>query len=191
MDKKVEIETERLLLRRWLESDLDAFTSMNADATVMRYFPATLSANETRAFYDSIQQEFSEYGYGLYAAEEKKSGDFIGYIGFHWSRFDMDFCPCIEIGWRLDKQYWNKGFATEGAAACLKHGFDNLGFEEVVSFTATSNVPSQRVMQKIGMQFVRYFEHPRVAEGHPLRLHVFYRTDKNSPILDTKVMPLT
>jgi len=156
---------------------------MNADTTVMRFFPATLSADETKAFYDSIQQEFSEYGYGLYAVEEKDSGCFIGYIGFHWARFDMDFCPCIEIGWRIDKKYWNKGYATEGAAACLKHGFDNLGFDEVVSFTATENIASKRVMQKIGMHFERYFEHPKVAEGHPLRPHVFYRIKKNDNIM--------
>ena len=182
MTRKVEIETKRLLLRRWQDTDIDAFISMNADTTVMRFFPATLNVEETRAFYDSIQQEFSEYGYGLYAVEEKDSGYFIGYIGFHWSRFDMDFCPCIEIGWRLGKQYWNKGYATEGAAACLKHGFDNLCFDEVVSFTSTENVPSQRVMQKIGMQFERCFEHPKVAEGHPLRPHVFYRINKNDYI---------
>ena len=182
MNRKVEIETKRLLLRRWQDTDIDAFISMNADTTVMRFFPATQNVEETRAFYDSIQQEFSEYGYGLYAVEEKDSGYFIGYIGFHWSRFDMDFCPCIEIGWRLGKQYWNKGYATEGAAACLKHGFDNLCFDEVVSFTSTENVPSQRVMQKIGMQFERCFEHPKVAEGHPLRPHVFYRINKNDYI---------
>ena len=179
MNKQIDIETQRLLLRRWQESDIEAFTIMNADTDVMRYFTAALSSEETKSFYDSIQQEFSEYGYGLYAVEEKDSGCFIGYIGFHWSRFDMDFCPCIEIAWRLDKRYWRKGYATEGAKACLEHGFENLSFNEVVSFTAIENIASQRVMQKIGMQFERYFEHPKVTEGHPLRPHVFYRIKKD------------
>ena len=179
MTKQVEIETKRLLLRRWQDADLGAFIAMNADTTVMRFFPATSNAEETKVFYDSIQQEFSEYGYGLYAVEEKNSGCFMGFIGFHWARFDMDFCPCIEIGWRLDQQYWNKGYATEGATACLKHGFDHLGFDELVSFTSTENTASQRVMQKIGMQFERCFEHPKVEEGHPLRPHILYRISKN------------
>jgi len=178
--KQVDIESKRLLLRRWQESDIEAFISMNADTTVMRYFPAPLSAEETTTFYDSIQQEFSEYGYGLYAVEEKDSGCFLGYIGFHWSRFDMDFCPCVEIGWRLEERYWGKGYATEGAIACLKHGFEKLGFDEVVGFTAVENIASQRVMQKIGMQFERCFEHPGIAEGHPLRPHVFYRINKSN-----------
>ena len=179
LTKQIEIETKRLLLRRWQNADMGAFISMNADTTVMRFFPATLYAEETKAFYDSIQQEFSEYGYGLYAVEEKDSGYFIGYIGFHWSRFDLDFCPCIEMSWRLSKQYWNKVYATEGAAACLKHGFEKLCFDVVVSFTSIENVASQRVMQKIGMHFERYFEHPKVSEGHPLRSHVFYRINKD------------
>ena len=179
MTERAEIETERLILRHWKDTDLDPFISMNADTTVMRFYQDTLSAEETRAFFNSIKQELSEYGYGLYAVEEKKSGHFIGYIGFHWAGFDMDFCPCIEIGWRLDKPYWNKGYATEGAAACLKYGFESLSFNEVVSFTSIENIASQRVMQKIGMRFERYFEHPNIAEGHPLRPHVLYKIKKD------------
>ena len=180
MAKHVDIETQRLLLRRWQVSDIEPFICMNEDPVVMRYFPAALNADETKSFYDSIEQEFSKYGYGLYAAEEKNSECFMGFIGFHWSRFDMDFCPCIEIGWRLDKRYWGKGCATEGAKACLKHGFENLGFDEVVSFTAVENIASQRVMQKIGLRFERYFDHPKVPEGHPLRPHVLYRINKSN-----------
>jgi len=183
MIKQVAIETQRLLLRRWQKSDLDAFTLMNANPDVMRYFPNALHAEETKSFYDSIQQEFSEYGYGLYAVEEKDNGCFIGFIGFHRAIFDADFCPCIEIGWRLDNQYWNKGYATEGAKACLKHGFENLAFDEVVSFTAVENKPSQRVMQKVGMRFEGYFDHPKVAVNHPLRSHVLYRINKDNYVL--------
>ena len=183
MAKQIDIETPRLLLRRWQESDLEHLTVMNSDPAVMRHFPAVLSAEETKLFYDNIRLEFSEFGYGLYAVEEKGSGLFAGLIGFHLAKFDTDFCPCVEIGWRLDKRYWDKGYATEGAKACLQHGFENLGFDEVVSFTATENMASQRVMQKIGMQFERYFEHPKVAEGHPLRPHVLYRINKINYVL--------
>ena len=174
MTRQADIETGRLLLRRWQESDLAAFVRMNMDSDVMRYFPAALCEDETRSFYDAIQQEFTEYGYGLYAVEEKSSESFIGFIGFHWARFDMDFCPCIEIGWRLDKHFWNIGYATEGANACLEYGFSHLGFDKVVSFTSVENTASQRVMQKIGLRFEHYFNHPKIKDGHPLKPHVFY-----------------
>jgi len=182
MIKQFEIETQRLLLRHWEKSDLEAFILMNANADVMRYFPDILNAEETKSFYDSIQQGFSEYGYGLYAVEKKGNGCFMGFIGFHWARFDADFCPCVEIGWRLDNRYWGKGYATEGAKACLEYGFEKLAFDEVVSFTAVENMPSQRVMQKIGMQFEGYFDHPKVTVGNPLRPHVLYRINKDNYI---------
>lgn len=168
------IETPRLLLRQWKETDLKDFARMNADAEVMRYFPEPLSAEQTTRFYDIIQWEFSEYGYGLYAAEEKSGGGFMGFIGFHRADFEAEFCPCVEIGWRLGKQFWNKGYATEGAKECLKYGFENLGFERVYSFTAVENLPSQRVMQKIGMNFHCFFQHPKVPQNHRLRPHVCY-----------------
>jgi len=175
---QIDMETPRLLLRRWQEHDLAGFVQMNADPEVMRYFPAPYTEEGTRHFYDIIQQEFLDFGYGLYAAQEKCSGSFMGFIGFHWARFEADFCPCLEIGWRLDKRFWGKGYATEGAKACLEHGFENLGLEKVYSFTSVTNIPSQRVMQKIGMELAERFDHPRVAEGHPLRPHVCYLAEK-------------
>lgn len=177
--RKIEIETQRLLLRRWQKEDLDLFIQMNQDDEVMRYFPSKRTAAQTKEFYEKIIGEFSEYGYGLYAAEEKHSGEFIGFIGFHHAHMDVSFCPCLEIGWRLDKRYWGKGYATEGAKACLKHGFEKLDFDKIYSFTAILNKPSQRVMQKIRMKFEQYFEHPEIAESHPLRPHVCYSIDRN------------
>ena len=173
------IETERLLLRPWRESDLAHFIRMNKDAEVMRFFPSTLKSAQTKQFYKDILQEFLEYGYGLYATEEKERGSFIGFIGFHWAWFKADFCPCIEIGWRLNKQYWGKGYATEGAKACLEHGFTNLKFDKIYSFTSICNNASQKVMQKIGMQLEQYFDHPDIPEGHPLRPHICYRVNNN------------
>lgn len=177
--KHVDIETDRLLLRRWQESDLEPFIKMNQDAEVMRYFPDIMNPEQTIDLYNRIQQEFLEYNYGLYAAEEKISGQFIGFTGFHWARMDVDFCPCVEIGWRLDKAFWGQGYATEGAKACLQFGFHKLNFHEVHSFTAVKNKASQRVMQKNRMQPKQYFEHPGIAENHPLRPHVCYRIERN------------
>lgn len=174
----MEIETERLLLRRWREKDLDVLMRMNQNAEVMRYFPSKRDAAQTRQFYENILEEFCIYGYGLYAAEEKESGQFIGFIGFHRANLAVDFCPCIEIGWRLDRPYWGKGYATEGAKACLKHGFEKLCFDKVYSFTSVENIPSQHVMQKIGLHIGQYFEHPEIVKNHPLRPHVCYWMDR-------------
>ena len=178
----LEIETPRLYLRRWEQADLDTFAAMNAEKEVMRYYPETFSRERTEETYRIVQAEFAENNFGLYAAEEKSSGSFMGYIGFHHANLDTGFCPCVEIGWRLAKQFWNNGYATEGARACLAHGFSNLGFSEVYSFTAVANTPSQNVMRKIGMQFYEHFEHPGIPAGHPLRPHVCYVIRKETPL---------
>ena len=170
------IETERLILRDWLESDRGVFQKMNADPEIMRYFPKTSSAIETDNFILAIQRELKESGYGLYAVEVKETGAFIGFIGFHKASFKASFTPCIEIGWRLNKTAWGKGYATEGAKACLQYGFEILGFEEVYSFTAAVNTSSENVMRKIGLQYVATFDHPSVAKESHLSKHVLYKT---------------
>lgn len=172
------IETSRLILRDWLESDRVIFQRMNADPEVMRFFPKTSSQEETNHFILAIEKELKESNYGLYAVEVKATGNFIGFIGFHKASFSAGFTPCIEIGWRLCKSAWGNGYATEGAKACLVYGFENLGFEEVYSFTASINLPSENVMKKIGLQFVGEFEHPNVDNGSILKNHVLYHIKK-------------
>ncbi|MFC3746629.1 GNAT family N-acetyltransferase [Paenibacillus sp. GCM10012306] len=167
-------ETARLLFRDWEESDLELFSRLNADEEVMTYFPKTLSFEETAAFYKTILSEFKECGFGLYAVEVKESNEFIGFIGFHRATFEADFTPCVEIGWRLKKEAWGKGYATEGAAACLQYGFNTLGFSDIYSFTADVNTPSKNVMQKIGMHFISTFNHPKVEIDSPLSKHVLF-----------------
>ncbi len=173
------IETPRLVLRDWEKSDLEAFRRLNADQKVMKYFPKTLTAQETDTFYEAINKEFQEYKFGLYAVEVKENKEFIGFIGFHRATFDADFTPCIEIGWRLKKEAWGKGYATEGAKACLEYGFKELGFEEIYSFTAKINIPSQNVMKKIGMGYVKDFNHPRLEKNSELYRHVLYSVKKS------------
>ena len=170
-----EIHTPRLILRQWKTEDLPEFARMNADEQVMRFFPATMTPEQTQALYERIQREFVQRGYGLYAAQLRNSGEFIGFIGFHRAEFDADFCPCVEIGWRLSARHWGQGYAPEGARACLEHGFSRLGLDAVYSFTAVVNEPSQRVMQKIGMKQHCHFDHPNVAQNDRLRPHVCYR----------------
>ncbi|WNQ12731.1 GNAT family N-acetyltransferase [Paenibacillus aurantius] len=174
------IETPRLRLRGWEEADLEPFCRLNADETVMRYFPKTLSTEETKAFYQSVVAEINECGFGFYAVEVKESKEFIGFIGFSRATFAADFTPCVEIGWRLKKEAWGKGYATEGAGACLPYGFKQLGFTDVYSFTADVNHPSKNVMAKIGMKFIKTFHHPRVEKSSPLSKHVLFHIDQTS-----------
>lgn len=168
------IETDRLILRDWKDDDLIAFRKINSDDQVMEYFPKTLTDEETDNFYHLIKEEIKDSGYGLFAAELKGSGEFIGFIGLHKANFEADFTPCIEIGWRLKKEAWGKGYATEGARAALAYGFDTLGFKEIYSFTATINKRSENVMKKIGMNYMKNFNHPKLAPDHSLCEHVLY-----------------
>jgi len=112
----------------------------------------------------------------------RATGEFAGFIGLAIPSFDAFFTPCVEIGWRLGVAHWNQGLATEGAGAVLQFAFGTVGLAEVVSFTTRGNVPSRRVMEKLGMHYAGDFEHPRVPEGHPLRPHVLYRTRVNKLI---------
>ena len=169
-------ETERLILRGWREDDLPIFAAMNCDERVMRYFPATLTIAETRQFFERIKDEFLRKGWGLYTVEEKVTGKFIGYVGFHEIGFDADFTPGVEIGWRLAADYHNQGYATEAATEVLSHAKE-LGIDRVYSFTAKVNVPSERVMQKIGMEKAGEFAHPKLPADSPLSLHLLYRHD--------------
>ncbi|MFC4558335.1 GNAT family N-acetyltransferase [Virgibacillus kekensis] len=172
------INTPRLTLRDWKSEDLAPFRHMNNDPEVMRYFPNTLTSQETNKFYEVIQQEIHDHGYGLYAVVTNDTNEFIGFIGFHRATFEADFNPCVEIGFRLKKEAWGKGFATEGARACLEYGFAELGFNKIYSFTAKINAPSQNVMKKIGLQFEREFNHPNVDPESKLYRHVLYKTER-------------
>jgi ribosomal-protein-alanine N-acetyltransferase len=170
-----ELQTERLLLRRWRDADREAFARMNADARVMEHFPAVLTRAESDAMVDRIEAHFAEHGFGLWAAELRATGEFIGYIGLAMPRFEAHFTPCVEIGWRLAAEFWGQGLATEGARAALRVGFDDLGLNEIVSFTVPANLRSIRVMEKLAMRCDGEFEHPLLPEGHRLRRHVLYR----------------
>ena len=173
----VYIETPRLILRDWEEKDILPFAEMNSDPRVMKYFLKALTDKETQEFYNRIQNEFSQCGYGLYAIEKKENSEFIGYTGFHNIPFDVDFAPGIEIGWRIKHKDWNKGYVTEAANACIEYAKENLPFNIIWSFTSLPNKSSERVMQKIGMEKVREFPHPLVPVDHPLREHVLYKIE--------------
>jgi RimJ/RimL family protein N-acetyltransferase len=171
------VTTERLVLRRWRESDLEPFREMNADQRVMEFMPKALDSEESDALVARIEKHFDERGFGLMAAELKESGEFIGFVGLSVPQFEAPFMPVVEIGWRLAAEYWGKGLATEAVRETLRFGFEKVGLESVVSFTVPRNLGSRRVMEKIGMIHDpnEDFDHPRLPVGHPLRRHVLYR----------------
>lgn len=169
------IETQRLILRSWQDEDIPHLARMNSDERVMEYFLKTLSYEETITLYNQIQEEFTRYGFGAYAVQEKQSGAFVGFVGLHNVTFEVDFAPAVEILWRLLPEFWGKGYATEAAKACLNYAKDELKLNKVVSFTSLPNKRSEQVMQKIGMTRIKEFDHPKVEPEHPLLKHVLYK----------------
>jgi RimJ/RimL family protein N-acetyltransferase len=172
-----QLRTERLLLRRWRDTDREPFAAMNADPVVMEFFPKLLTPAESDDFVDRIEHAFEARGWGLWAVEVAEHGAFAGFVGLWPADFDAPFTPAVEIGWRLNSPFWGKGYAPEAARAALQFGFEQLGLDEIVSFTAVINQRSQRVMQKIGMTSdpAESFDHPRPDIPERLRRHVLYR----------------
>jgi RimJ/RimL family protein N-acetyltransferase len=172
-----EIQTERLRLRRWLPADREPFAALNSDPRVMEFFPAPLSRKESDTAAERIEAHFALHGFGLWAVDILRGAPFAGFIGLSIPSFTAHFTPCVEIGWRLASPYWGFGYATEGAQAALTFGFETLRLREIVSFTASENARSRRVMEKIGMtrRPEDDFDHPALPEGDPLRRHVLYR----------------
>ena len=166
-----------LLLRPWRDSDLPAFAALNADPRVMEFLPAVLDRAASDAMAGRIRDHFARHGFGLWAVEVPGVTDFAGFVGLNVPTFEAHFTPCVEIGWRLAYDHWGKGYATIGARAALDFAFKNLNLAEVVSFTVPHNVRSRRVMERLGMTHDEAddFEHPLLADGHPLRRHVLYR----------------
>ena len=176
----IEFETARLWLRQWRESDREPFAALNADPEVMEYFPALLDREASDRAIDICQSQFAERGWGLWAAEVRDTGQFIGFVGLNIPRYELPFSPCVEVGWRLARRYWSQGFATEAAHGALRVGFGTLKLAEIVSFTALANLRSRAVMERIGMRSAQQeFEHPAVPENHPLRLHCLYRITRH------------
>lgn len=166
----------RITLRPWLASDYHDFAALNADPEVMAYFPRCLNREESDAMADLICEEITTRGFGFWVVALKDSNQFIGITGLHAVKPTLSFAPAIEIGWRLAKAYWGKGYATEAAHLALSCAFDELQLTNVVSFTSCINHPSEAVMKKLGMhKQPDHFYHPDLPSSHPLCEHVLYR----------------
>lgn len=165
------------MLRQWREADLEPFAALNADPEVMRYFPSPLTRGESDALAERERTMIAERGWGLWAVEVIDRAAFVGFVGLAQPHFQAHFTPAVEVGWRLARDDWGRGYATEAARAAISFGFDELGLDEIVSFTSVVNVRSREVMKRLGMTRDANddFDHPNVAAGSPLRPHVLHR----------------
>jgi RimJ/RimL family protein N-acetyltransferase len=170
-----EITTERLIIRGWREADLAPWAAMNADPEVRRYVGPLLTFEQAAAWVLNYQDDLDRYGFGFWAVEIRASGEFIGFTGLSTVDEGMPFSG-VELGWRLARSAWGRGYATEAGLAALRYSFDAVGLPEVVAVTMARNVRSQAVMRRIGMTTdpAEDFDDPDVGEG-PLRRHVVYR----------------
>jgi RimJ/RimL family protein N-acetyltransferase len=174
------LRTDRLVMRRWLDSDREPFATLNADPQTMVFFPQTLDREASDKLVDLIEERFDQQGYGLWALEVADSGEFIGFTGLNPMPDGVPGAGGLEVGWRLDRHAWHHGYATEAARAALGVAFDGVGLEEIWSITAILNEPSQAVMRRLGLTEVARFDHPRVPAGHPLQPHVAYHQSRVS-----------
>lgn len=177
------LETDRIKLRRWEDSDREPFARMNNDPLIMEYFPRPLTEADSNRLVDRFIKHFDKHSYGLYVLERKEDGAFMGFTGLQKVPFKAPFTPATEIAWRLDYEFWGKGYASEAAAAVLKHGFDDVGLKEIVAFTVFDNKRSLGVMEKIGMTSVKggEFRYPGLSDDHPLGAFVLYRATHGQP----------
>ena len=178
------IETPKLCLRQWRDEDLPLFAKMNANPRVREFFPSLLNREESDASVARFRQSYEQDGFCFFAAELRKTSRFIGFIGMERMPFPLPRVSqdTVEIGWRLTPEVWGQGLATEGARAVLQFAFVQAQLAEVAAFTVPANLPSRRVMEKIGMSRDPEddFDHPKLPDRHPLRRHVFYRIDRQA-----------
>lgn len=184
IDKCPRIETDRLILRKWEERDLEGLVQMNADPQVMEFFPAVMSRQDSERMFERLMAKQVKYGFGTPVVEERASGRFLGLCGLGVPTYPepLPFDPCVEIGWRLIGDAWGRGIAQEASRIWLRFGFETLRLDEIVSFTSAINQRSEKVMQRLGMvrDASEDFDHPLIEEGHALSRHVLYRLSRES-----------
>lgn len=173
------LETDRLFVRPWRSDDIDDLYELCSDAAVMRYFAQVYDRGETELFLEKLLDRQIKNGFCFDPVFEKATGAFVGFVGLNKPQLSkpLPFDPCVEIGWRLHKRYWGKGYASEAAREWLRFGFEILKQDEIVAFTIPENIPSQNVMKRIGMSHDPQgdFKHPSLPNDHPMAMHVLYR----------------
>jgi len=174
----LQLETDRLILRRFRGSDLEAMIALHQDPAVMKYLGPLMTPEQTNDFLYNVVTVFDEQGWGLFCVELKETSACLGFAGLNRPTFEASFTPCVEIGWRLSSSHWGHGLATEAATEVLLYAHEMLGMDEIVAMTTKENLASQRVMEKIGL--VRDpegdFMHPNLQPDDPLAPHLLFRT---------------
>ena len=172
----------RIVLRPWRDADLEAWAAMCADRRVMEHFPKLLSRDESDLLASRIRQATVDLGFGLWAVEIPGVSPFAGFVGLTRPFFEAHFTPCVEIGWRIAHEHWGHGYATEAAREALRIGFEDLGFDEIVSMTIPANVRSRALMERLGMHrdAADDFDHPNLRTDDRLRRHVLYRLHRDA-----------
>jgi RimJ/RimL family protein N-acetyltransferase len=169
------LRTDRLVMRRWRDDDREPFAALNADPYTMRFFPSTLDRAASDSLVDRLEERFESQGFGLWALEIADTGQFIGFTGLNPMPDDVPGAGGMEVGWRLAREAWHHGYATEAARAALDVAFGHLEMTTIYSMTAVLNEPSQAVMRRLGLTEWTRWDHPRIPEGNPLRPSVTYR----------------
>lgn len=171
----VRIETPRLILRRWREEDVLPMAAINADPEVMRWIAdgRPLSEADSRRFTTLVEQRWDEEGFGLFAVEVRATGELAGFTGLAVPRFLPEVLPAVEVGWRLARTFWGRGYATEAAREAVRFGFEDCGLDRLVSIAQIGNTASERVMDKLGMVVERETTTP--ATGRRVRVHELTR----------------
>lgn len=179
MKEEYLFKTDRLGFRNWTEDDLTEFAKINSDLEVMEHFPKPLTKKETAGFIDRLKKHYQENGYNYFATEILESRELIGFIGLAFQDYETDFTPAVDIGWRLKKNVWGKGYATEGAKKCLEFAFEKLNLDKVISTCTEMNSKSENVMKKIGMEKIGRFKHPKLKEYPEFENCICYGINKN------------
>ena len=169
------LTTPRVLLRPWRESDLEPYAAINADPEVMAHYPSTLDRARSDAGVARLSTHNEQHGFGLWAAELRADGSLLGFCGLQHVPFEAHFTPAVEIGWRLRRDAWGHGYATEAARACVEHAFGVLGLDELLAMARPGNTPSLRVMERLGMTHDPADDFVHAPPGSPPLDFVLYR----------------
>jgi RimJ/RimL family protein N-acetyltransferase len=183
MPPRIILETERLRLRSWIDSDRDLFREINSDPKVMEFFPFRRTYEEADAFLARLNDAITETGLGFYALELKETQEPMGFCGLSLANMpDIFPVETVEVGWRLATRFWGNGYATEAARALLDFAFGEKHLDAVVSFAVGENRRSTAVMKRLGLHRITGmdFDHPRVPDTHPhLKPHVVYAVTRD------------
>ena len=176
------IKTPRLLLRHWQDTDLEPWVAMNLDPRVTEFFPRPLPRDMALTQAETMRRKLDDLGYGWWVVDIPGVTPFAGIVCLQEVSFESHFTPAHEVGWRFASEFWHRGYATEGARGALDYGFTTLGLNEIVALTASINLPSRRVMERLGMKHdpADDFDHPKIGKGHSLERHVLYKLARSS-----------